>query len=321
MLTIAAIGILSSGNAQEISIDSAPRNGAISFSGARIGTTVTVEWAASLTEAGKTNWHVLTNVVATGNAMVADIPAFFRIRGVPDTNVMNGLVAYYPFESRGRACWWHWFRPASGDPARDVTGNGHDGIVSGATWTANGKIGAAYAFDGVDDHIKTSITNGLDGSFSFSCWIKANAWKDTGDGDTFMVSDVPGYGNYWATLYGQWQSGHRVHFSLFAGNLAQNPNAISSSSVSTGDWHFVAGVRDVTAATIKVYLDGVLAGQAPDTTTNMPAYSSFYMGNQTDQPNRQFNGTIDDVRVYARALSEKEIAALFKRGGGVPDSP
>jgi hypothetical protein len=56
----------------------------MSFRGAQVGTTATVEWAASLTDAGRTNWHILTNIVVTSDVMTNDIPMFFRVRGTLD---------------------------------------------------------------------------------------------------------------------------------------------------------------------------------------------------------------------------------------------
>jgi N-acetylneuraminic acid mutarotase len=75
--------------AQDIVIDSISGNGTMSFSGAQVGTTATVQWAASLTDAGGTNWHGFTNVVVTAGIMTNDIPmtndvpTFFRVRGTP----------------------------------------------------------------------------------------------------------------------------------------------------------------------------------------------------------------------------------------------
>ena len=68
---------------QDIVIDSISRGGAMSFWGAQEGTTATVEWAASLTEAGRTNWHSLTSIVVTDSIMTNDIPMFFGARGTP----------------------------------------------------------------------------------------------------------------------------------------------------------------------------------------------------------------------------------------------
>jgi hypothetical protein len=91
--------------------------------------------------------------------------------------------------------------------------------------------------------------------------------------------------------------------------------AYTSSNVVDGNWHQITGVCDSSANTIKIYVDGAEvsvttdnAGAWPtiDDTTNFiagQAGSSFY-----------YNGLMDDVRVYNRALSETEITSLAKPG-------
>ncbi|MDD4019165.1 MAG: hypothetical protein PHV28_14620 [Kiritimatiellae bacterium] len=66
-----------------VMIDSIRGNGTMTFSGVATGTTAVIEWAASLTEAGRTNWHTLTTVPVTGTVMTNDVPMFFRVRGIP----------------------------------------------------------------------------------------------------------------------------------------------------------------------------------------------------------------------------------------------
>lgn len=76
-------GVLTTAKAQNVVVDSVAANGSLTYSGVMFGTTATVEWAASLTAPGRTNWHPLTNQIVSGNAMTSDIPMFFRVRGIP----------------------------------------------------------------------------------------------------------------------------------------------------------------------------------------------------------------------------------------------
>ena len=45
------------------------------------------------------------------------------------------------------------FNDDSGATATDVSGHGHDGVITGATWTGAGRFGGALAFDGVNDWV------------------------------------------------------------------------------------------------------------------------------------------------------------------------
>jgi len=75
---------LAAGQTISIVIESISRNGSISFSGAQTGTVAVIEWAANLTEQGRTNWHSLYSVSVTNAVMTNDIPMFFRVRGTPE---------------------------------------------------------------------------------------------------------------------------------------------------------------------------------------------------------------------------------------------
>jgi hypothetical protein len=78
-------------NTDGIIIESIKANGSLSFSGAQIGTIATIEWAASLIDPGRTNWHVLSSFVVVGDNVTCDIPMYYRVRGTPypRTSVTN----------------------------------------------------------------------------------------------------------------------------------------------------------------------------------------------------------------------------------------
>jgi hypothetical protein len=80
---VVVLGVIVSAGGQGIVIDSFDRNGSITSGGAQVGSTATVEWAASLTEPGRTNWHTLSAILVPNDTMTPDVPVFFRVRGYP----------------------------------------------------------------------------------------------------------------------------------------------------------------------------------------------------------------------------------------------
>ena len=95
--------------AQKIVINSIDQNGSISFLGAQVGTTATVDWAANLTEVGRTNWHTLKDLVVTASNMTTDIPMFFRVRGIPSLEIIEDFENYtvgLPIDGQGGWSWW-----------------------------------------------------------------------------------------------------------------------------------------------------------------------------------------------------------------------
>jgi len=84
-----------------------------------------------------------------------------------------------------------------------------------------------------------------------------------------------------------------------------------------GQWHHLAGVRDAALGNVKLYLDGALVASATDSTTGTftLAAAQDRIGSRPVCPTPMFfNGLIDEVEVYRRALSGWEVQALFNAG-------
>jgi hypothetical protein len=111
--------------------------------------------------------------------------------------------------------------------------------------------------------------------------------------------------NYWMAIYTN--TAHLGFFYLYDGT--HNPLAQSVASLS--GWSYIVCVRDVSQGKLLVYINGYLSGTGTDTTTLVPTYSQFKIGQVTGSYS---NGLIDDVRVYNRALSAAQIAAMYAGG-------
>jgi hypothetical protein len=88
----------------------------------------------------------------------------------------------------------------------------------------------------------------------------------------------------------------------------------SSTSVADGKWHYIAATYDGT--TMRIYVDGVQTGSGTSFSGNLPTQAgNVRIGADYDTtPANFFNGSIDDVRIYNRALSATEIQNLYKGG-------
>jgi hypothetical protein len=96
------------------------------------------------------------------------------------------------------------------------------------------------------------------------------------------------------------------------GCTPDHPNTVRSVTiVEPGIWYHVAGVRS--SSSIKIYVNGVLEGAKPSPTmTTDTDTASFLLGRYI--PENVFYGSIDEVSVYNRPLSAKEVASIFKAG-------
>ncbi len=215
----------------------------------------------------------------------------------------SGLLAYYPFNGN----------------AQDASGNAYNGIVNGATLTTDrfGNANSAYAFGGTNQYI-TSPFAGISGSKSrtVSVWFKVNQ-VNTSEFQWTMVhyggNGSPGGAfscNTWPNQYVSID----VSYSYIAYNKIYTLN----------DWHhYAVSYSDTTGTNVnscKVYLDGklltsILTPFNTSTTINTGTVSSLMMGKAvagTDQP--QFQGSLDDIRIYNRALKSNDILALYNEG-------
>src|SRR5437867_1513063 len=183
---------------------------------------------------------------------------------------------------------------------KDLSGHGTDGTITGTTDVA-GKVGRARDFDGGDDKVVAPVpVVGLT-HWRFRLWVK---WRD--GPSTYEHPIGLGVGHD-ATF---WFSGTIVAFKTqdASGNTVLDGGL--SWSIAPGVWYHLAATFDGT--TVKAYLDGVekFSIAAPTTTIRS---NSVKVGTSGSQGGNFFNGTIDEVLVYNRALNASEISTLAPR--------
>jgi glucose/arabinose dehydrogenase/PKD repeat protein len=225
------------------------------------------------------------------------VTAFYR-----DAGPANGLVAAFGFEE------------GSGNRAGDASGRGNDGIAAGATWTAAGRNGKALSFDGVDDWLTVADSPSLDLStaMSLEAWVKPNViakpWQ------TLFVKE--GAGTFSYALYATAGGSAQVNaWWTESDNLYVPP-------LAQGAWSHLALTSDGT--TMRIYVDGVQVGAAAVSGVLPNTAGPLRIAGNAIWNDEFFDGTIDDVRVYDRALSQAEVLADRDTpvgGGSVPPPP
>jgi len=209
---------------------------------------------------------------------------------------------------------------SSGTTAADSSGNGYDGTLTnmnGNEWTT-GTLDGALEFDGSDELVSCGnldVTGG-DGHITLTAWMKAD---DFGTSDARFISKATGTStsqHYW--MLSTW-NGSQLRFRL---RTSSTQNLYSSSGVlSTGVWTHVAATWD--GSTMRVYRNATDVGSTSKSGTLATNGSvGVAIGNQPPGAgNRPFDGLIDDVRIYNRALSAAELVDVAAGlGGGPPAS-
>ena len=205
----------------------------------------------------------------------------------------------------------HWpFEEGTGTATADLTGGNDGTLENGAAWTGAGAPNAggmdSLTFDGVDDQVRVATSSHFDfGISAFTVSLFAN----TTAGDRSVLGNYDGDG--WGIYF---YSDGRVNFFGY-GDAGANDDAFLGG-VLDGAWHHVAGVytRSGASLTIDTYVDGAFIGSNTATVGDITSGSDLLFGRYLLQPH--FMGSLDDVRVYGRALTALEVADLS--GGCLP---
>lgn len=207
----------------------------------------------------------------------------------------------------------HWLMDeGSGTTIHDCTPHGFDAVLQGtnaaAHWTT-GHTGSAVLFvgaDGVCAVVSSTQANQVGGPLTISAWVTFN---DPNGG--YIVGQRQETGYAWRLDLEQIDAGLDLGFAVGVGDGSGNDD-YADELVSLGGWHHVAAVFDP-ASKQALYFDGVetLSSSPATSIVADPLGSTIRIGCRGDDTNF-FGGVVDDVRVYSRALSAAEIAALAK---------
>jgi hypothetical protein len=192
----------------------------------------------------------------------------------------NGLVGYWRFE---------------GD-FLDSSAEGNDGNSQGAT-IVNGIVGSAAEFN--QDYVEIpSIITSSDSEFTYLMWIKSSSSSPSwliyqGGGESGLVLGQSGNPNYIGVqgiIGGDWKMAH--------------------SSIVPNEWNHVAGTFKKDNF-LKIYVNGELGADQP-VSGSLKSWSGNALGAYGYEPNMYpFYGSMDEVMIFTRALSDQEIKDLY----------
>jgi Concanavalin A-like lectin/glucanases superfamily len=198
-----------------------------------------------------------------------------------------GLVAAYSFNS------------VSGATVADVSGNNNSGTLSGAVATVAGKYGGAVTFDGVNDWVTVADSNSLD----LTTGMTLMGW----------VSPTSVSGSWRTVIFKEGGAGS-MDYSLYAGEDAAKPigqvyiggeqNAIGPATLPLAAWTHLAVTYD--GAVLRLFVNGTQVATRSISGQITPTTGALRIGGNSIW-SEWFQGAVDEVRIYNRALSQGEI--------------
>jgi len=193
----------------------------------------------------------------------------------------------------------------------DATGNGRTGAVSNATYTSSGKINGAYSFDGSgDDILWGSNTDFGYNKGSISLWVNTS---ETGVTVQYIIQRRNG------------STGDRTfHIILLSDNqlvfqLRNTSDTIvgdvrSTFNLSTSTWYHVVATWD--GSDVYLYINN--NEEDTDSQTGTPSATNLdtYIGSRGGL-DLYFEGTLDEISIWSRALTSTEVSTLYNSGNGL----
>jgi len=208
------------------------------------------------------------------------------------------------------------FEEGSGTIANDSSGNGNNGTLNGPIWTT-GKNGGGLSFDGINDYVSVPRIN--NDEVSICAWFYKNI-NDITSADAI-------FGGWRWNTNTQLREGFDLRFYQLAPDTlefiveTQNGSGTRTEKTirrnlgtSVGAWYHVAGTYYKATGEQKLYVNGLLVSTrihpAGNTIVPLTFYSDMRVGHSRVN-NGYFNGIIDDVRLYNRALSDQEAGLIM----------
>jgi hypothetical protein len=197
----------------------------------------------------------------------------------------NALIAAYGFNE------------GAGAVLNDRSGRGHTGTIAGATWAGAGRYGGALAFDGVNDWVTVNDTAALDltTGLTLEAWVNPSAvssWRGV------LTKEQPGGLAY--ALYGANGASRPAGFADIGGEIEIGATANLAIDV----WTHVAVTYDGTI--LRIFVNGAQVSTRAQTGAITTSTGALRIGGNGIW-GEFFQGRIDEIRIYNRALTLAEI--------------
>jgi len=232
-------------------------------------------------------------VAVTVSCTTFTYPVFFCVPATPASTI--GLIASYTFSGN----------------ANDASINGNHGTVNGATLTTDrfGTANSAYLFNGSSQYISIPNSPSLQSattSLTMNAWINLSGYTLVGQPG---VAAILTKSNSSSSNFMYKMDVAQTPATIFASTNNFSNYATAPYSFCLNQWYMVTAVLDGTTAFF--YVNGTLVGTQAFVTSITSDGLPLEIGRDSPGLVEFFNGKLDDIRIYNRALSPCEVAELY----------
>ena len=253
----------------------------------------------------------MKKLITTLIVALASLPSLAQYAG------NAGITAAAPhFNTQGLVGWWKMNERTTGATVIDYSGIGNNGSPSNfPTYTSsvpkvNFPDPYALTFNGTSQYVSVARSSTLEPqNLTVAFWIKAGSSQ---------VNYAAAVGKYYNDSYASWSFNYDTSVSNAKFYIYTTTTYyIAKINPFDGNWHHIAATAN--GSTLTVYKDGVMVGSPiPYTGTilyNSTATGVVEIGNYYNSSLDYLNGSIDDVRIYNRALSSNEVYRIAQGNG------
>ena len=211
------------------------------------------------------------------------------------TQASSGVVGHWPFD----------------DTLEDNSGSLNNGVAKGDAHLVSSQMTKSLKLDGAGDYVTVNDKWNLqlDGAFTLSAWIKLDTLYPDGSWTRILEKGTSPGEKYWMFYI---KSSKKIGFGFI--NSEDVSVLTSKTDWQVGKWYHIAGTYDPKGGSnnMKIYVDGVLNNQATKTGSPVANTKPLLIGAKSTTDTDFWEGGIDEVSIYRKALTATEVASLYK---------
>jgi len=226
----------------------------------------------------------------------ADTTYYYRITSTDASG--NARTANSQFVTSSNLALYLKFDENSGTTANDASANANNGTITAAAWVSPAKSGAALSFNGTSSYVNIphSLSLNLSSAITIAAWIKPTLAAD-------------GNARYIVYKDDLWGIAKNADGTIYAYTNISGVEQLLSTTIIPPDGNWTQITYTFDGNTMKLYTNGQLQAQSAHTGAITTSTNSVRVGMHNNK--WYWNGSVDEVKIYTRALTANEISADY----------